>query len=55
MNKEIFRIMMEQAMLEWVKTLTHDDPDIAFDPEVTAAGNAVRAFLAWYDKKEMEL
>ncbi len=55
MNKEIFRVMMEQAMYDWLRTLTHDDPDIAFDPEAVSAGNAVGSFLAWYDKKEMEL
>lgn len=55
MTKEVFRIMMAQSLHEWVNSLMKDEPDFAFDAEMLTAAAAVRQFLAWYDKKEMEL
>lgn len=55
MTNEVFRVLMEQHLKEWLLTLDDPKPDEAWCTEHSLCKYAVEGFLAWYDKKEMEL
>ncbi len=52
MSQEITKILMEEWLREWLGTLSHRDPALAWDTELVTCSYAVEKFLKWVEENK---